>query len=127
MCDGIVTEGEATDEETETDAYLQGGWRRQPQRQQEKKQRESPRRAGPRVGDQCVILSGKVGRDVGQQGRVTEIKPVMVEVEYQEYQSDRIVCKNKRQSSLLMLEKGLQIVRDRKGTLWVRRSEGPVE
>jgi hypothetical protein len=99
--------------------------RKQKSRQGQKlRSRDQQKQSVPQVGDQCVILIGSTRQDVGQQGQVTELMPVMMGVKYREgHGTNRMVVKSKRPSSVLMLEEGLAIVRDRKGTLWVRRSD----
>jgi L-fucose isomerase-like protein len=120
---GLVTDGETTDEETE-EASRHDSQQNCPSLQGRMSRRFDGQEVWEaRIGDHCVILVGKTGQDIGQQGLITEIKPVMVEVEYRDGRSRKMVVKNKRPSSLLMLEEGLEIVRDKKGTLWVRQSE----
>jgi hypothetical protein len=118
-----VTDGETTDEETEGETKQHVSQKCRSAQGRLLRRVDTQEDLVARIGDQCVILVGKTGHDIGQQGQVTEIKPVMVEVEYRDGQSKRVVVKSKRPSSLLMLEEGLEIVRDKKGTLWVRQSE----
>jgi hypothetical protein len=121
----LVSEDErAYEEETKT-MIRPASKRKQKSRQGQKlRSRDQQKQSVPQVGDQCVILIGSTRQDVGQQGQVTELMPVMMGVKYREgHGTNRMVVKSKRPSSVLMLEEGLAIVRDRKGTLWVRRSD----
>ena len=123
--DKIVTEDERTDEE-DTDSEIRSEQKRRQSKPVQDKihRRRQPRvQTVPQVGDQCVILIGKTRQDVGQQGQVTEVMPVMLGIEYREGHGNKCVVRNKRTSLVLMLEEGLVVVRDRKGTLWVRRSD----
>jgi hypothetical protein len=121
----LVSEDErAYEEETKT-MIRPASKRKQKSRQGQKlRSRDQQKQSVPQVGDQCVILIGSTRQDVGQQGQVTELMPVMMGVKYREgHGRNRMVVKSKRPSSVLMLEEGLAIVRDRKGNLWVRRSD----
>ena len=122
MARGLVTDEEGTDEETEFQKRQPVATTRDRSKSRVRKEIEPREMRVPKIGDQWLILVGKTGQDIGQQGRVMEIKPVMMEVEYQECHGKKMKVKNKRPSSLLMLENRVEIVRDRKGTLWVRRS-----
>lgn len=120
---GLVTDEETTDEETDGRQELRIKQIQQPPQDRWIKRIKARDKPVVRIGDHCLILVGKTGRDIGQQGIVTELMPVMMGVEYRDGQNHKMVLKTKRPSSLLMLEEGLEIVRDKKGTLWVRQSE----
>jgi hypothetical protein len=75
----------------------------------------------PRAGEYCIIMTGKAGQDLGQMGRVTDVKPVMVEVAYRGPEEGPIVYKNKRPSSLIMLEDGLEVIQTREGIIRIQR------
>jgi hypothetical protein len=78
----------------------------------------------PQIGEHCLVLTGKMGDDIGQMGWVTDVKAVMVETGYRSQKSGKIVYKHKKPSSLLMLEDGLMLEQDRNGMVWIQRSKG---
>jgi hypothetical protein len=77
----------------------------------------------PRVGDHCLVVTGKAGDDIGQMGRVTDVKTLMVEIGYRSPRNGKIVYKHKKPSSLVMLEDGLRLEQDKNGMVWIRRSK----
>ena len=122
--DKLITDDEKTvEEDTDMGGRSVLKQKQRPVPGQDHKSRDRRGRTVAQVGDQCVLLVGTTRQDVGRQGQVTEMMPVMMGIEYREGHGNKLVVKNKRPSSVLMLEEGLVVVRDRKGTLWVRRSD----
>jgi hypothetical protein len=118
-----VTDNEhSEDEEWETER-IHRGWRNRLREGFRRMRRLDPFCDGqPRVGEQCIIMVGKAGHDLGQVGRVTDVKAVMVEVAYRGPQENgQIVYKNKRPSSLIMLEDGLEVVQSADGIVRIQR------
>jgi hypothetical protein len=78
---------------------------------------ETPYTGQPKVGEHCIVLVGKAGQDLGQMGRVTDTKAVMVEIAYRGSNEGQILYKNKRPSSLIMLEDGLEVTQHDNGMI----------
>jgi hypothetical protein len=78
----------------------------------------------PLVGQQCVIVNGDRGRDIGQMGVVTEVKAVMMEITFRHGRDGRMQKGLKRPGSVIMLEDGLELVQGQDGTVWVQRMSG---
>ena len=75
----------------------------------------------PRVGQQCLVMVGDSGRDIGQVGQVTGVKAVMMEIAYRHGPSGQVRRKHKRPSSVILLEDGLELAQNLDGTVWVRQ------
>jgi hypothetical protein len=77
----------------------------------------------PRIGQQCVVMTGKAGDDAGQVAVVTVRKRCMVEIAYVGAKGD-IRRKLKRPGTLLFLRKGVTVVQDEAGAVWVQPEMG---
>jgi hypothetical protein len=126
---GVYTERNVTDDEGSGDETVewvaQQRWRERLRTGFRYLLRMGPRgNALPLVGDHCLVLTGKAGDDIGQMGRVTDVKAVMVEIGYRSQKSGKIVYKHKKPSSLVMLEDGLRLEQDVNGMVWIRQFKG---
>jgi hypothetical protein len=74
----------------------------------------------PSVGQECLIMRGVDGQDLGQSAIVTLQTKARVRVTYVDA-NGRSTSKLKAPSSLILLENGLAVVRDEQGFVWVRR------
>ena len=54
-------------------------------------------------------------------GQVTEVKVKMMEIAFRSSQNGYLQYKQKRPSSVIMLEDGLKLVQEEDGTVWVRK------
>jgi hypothetical protein len=73
----------------------------------------------PRIGQQCLVLTGKAGYDEGQVAMIAQQKRCMVEIAFVGPKGD-IRRKLKRPSTLLFLGKGVTVTQEQDGTMWVR-------
>jgi hypothetical protein len=75
----------------------------------------------PPVGQRCLVLQGIEGHDLGQPAIISMQTRARVHVAYLDSKG-RQVSQVKVPSSLMLLEDGLEIVRDEDGFIWIRRS-----
>ena len=80
----------------------------------------------PALGQQCLIIKGKVGVDEGQMGIIVDQTAAMVEVSFIKDNTGQRVSKLKRPSSLILLETGLTVVQEKNGTVWVQSINMPL-
>jgi hypothetical protein len=74
----------------------------------------------PPVGQECLILRGVDGHDLGQAAIITQQTRARVRVTYVD-SNGRPASKLKVPSSLMLLEDGLTVARDEHGFVWIRR------
>jgi hypothetical protein len=82
------------------------------------------KRAGnelPPIGQRCLVLRGVEGQDLGQLAIVTMQTRARVHVAYLDLKGQQ-VSKLKVPNSLMLLEDGLEIIRDEDGFVWIRCS-----
>jgi hypothetical protein len=72
-----------------------------------------------RIGERCLVMSGKPGFDEGQVAVVTERKPYMVKIAFRGPDGE-IQRKLKRSGSLIGLRPGVTIVQEADGSIWVQ-------
>jgi hypothetical protein len=75
--------------------------------------------AVPQLGQACLIVKGKAGKDEGQVGIVSDTTTAMVWVTYVQEKTGRRIACLKRPSSLVMLDPGVVAKQDKNGTLWI--------
>jgi hypothetical protein len=72
-----------------------------------------------RIGERCLVMTGKAGLDEGQVAVITERKPCMVEIAFRGPDGN-IRRKSKRAGSLIGLRPGVRVVQDADGSIWVQ-------
>jgi hypothetical protein len=72
-----------------------------------------------RIGERCLVMTGKAGLDEGQVAVITERKPCMVEIAFRGPDGN-IRRKSKRAGSLIGLRPGVTVVQDADGSVWVQ-------
>ena len=80
---------------------------------------EPRRNVRPKIGTRCLVMVGNVRQHVGQMAQITKRTAKMVEVKYRGARSQQLEHKMKQPSSLIMLRKGLTMVQDAHGTVWI--------
>jgi hypothetical protein len=79
--------------------------------------------AVPEIGQHCLVLRGDEKKDVGQEAVVTKRTASRVHIVYRDGDGQQSTCM-KHPALLMLLGKGLHVLQDAQGFVWVRREVG---